>query len=60
MDCEDSCPLPDKIPEVTKPLQIADIDILIISSAALFCLIILTFATYVIYFKSNYFDFNNS
>lgn len=58
MDCEDSCPVPDKIPEMTKPLQVAGIDMLTISSAAFFCFIILTFAVFVIYFKSNYFDFN--
>lgn len=55
MDCEESCPLPDKIPtEIQESFKIYGVDILIVSSAILFCLIMSTFTGFIC-FKGNFF-----
>lgn len=47
MDCEESCPLPDKIHEPQKILSVAGIEIITISSAILFCFIMSIFTGFV-------------
>jgi len=47
MDCEQSCPLPDKIQEPQKSLNVAGIEIVTMSSAILFCFIMSTFTGFV-------------
>jgi len=53
MDCDESCPLPDKIQEPQKLLNVAGIEIITISSAILFCFIMSIFTGFV-YFKGNF------
>lgn len=56
MDCVESCPLPDKIPEIQESLKVAGIDVnTTILSAIFFCFIMLIFVGYV-YFKGSFFD----
>lgn len=52
MDCEESCPLPDKIPEPQKPFQLVGLDVLTLSSAILFCFLLSTFLGFL-RFKGN-------
>lgn len=55
MDCEESCPLPDKIPEIKESLKVAGMDVVTICSAIFFCFIMLTFVIFVC-FKGMIFD----
>uniref|UniRef100_A0A2H8TMY4 Niemann-Pick C1 protein n=1 Tax=Melanaphis sacchari TaxID=742174 RepID=A0A2H8TMY4_9HEMI len=47
MDCDESCPLPDKIQESQKLLNVAGIETVTISSAILFCFLMSTFTGFV-------------
>lgn len=47
MDCEQSCPLPDKIQEPQKSLNVAGIEIVTMSSIILFCFIMSIFAGFI-------------
>uniref|UniRef100_A0A2S2P3P5 Niemann-Pick C1 protein n=1 Tax=Schizaphis graminum TaxID=13262 RepID=A0A2S2P3P5_SCHGA len=47
MDCEESCPLPDKIQEPQKLVNVAGIEIVTMSSVILFCFIISIFTGFV-------------
>lgn len=49
MDCEESCPLPDVMPETPKPFSMFGMDVLTISSTVLFCFVISIFASFVFF-----------
>jgi len=52
MDCDESCPLPDKIQEPQKSFNVVGIEILTMSSAILFGFIMSIFAGFLC-FKGN-------
>lgn len=49
MDCEESCPLPDVMPETPKPFSMFGMDVLTVSSTVLFCFVISIFASFVFF-----------
>lgn len=56
MDCEESCPLPNIIPDTQNVFNLFGVDVLTLSSGVLFCFVMSTFAGFIL-FKGIMFQF---